>query len=79
MSTHAAALGVAALAYRFARQHSTDPRFTFGTGKIGDLAAFSSALILALIALLIGYESMTGWRNQSRSNLTRPSLLQQSA
>src|SRR5688500_15223432 len=56
MSTHAAALAIAALAYRFARKHSNDPRFTFGTGKVGDLAAFSSALILALIALLIGYE-----------------------
>jgi cation diffusion facilitator family transporter len=58
MSTHAAALAVAALAYRFARRHVHDPRFSFGTGKVGELAAFSSAIILALIALLIGYESL---------------------
>jgi cation diffusion facilitator family transporter len=57
MATHAAAIGIAAFAYRFARTHANDPRFSFGTGKIGDLAAFSSAVILALIALLIAYES----------------------
>jgi cation diffusion facilitator family transporter len=60
MSTHAGALAIAALAYRFARRHARDPRFTFGTGKLGELAAFSSALILALIAGLIGYEAL--WR-----------------
>jgi len=58
ISTHAAALAIAALAYRFARRHAHDPRFSFGTGKVGELAAFSSAIILALIALLIGYESL---------------------
>lgn len=57
MSTHAAALGIAAMAYRFARTHAQDPRFSFGTGKVGELAGFSSALILAMIALLIAYES----------------------
>ncbi|WP_026597513.1 CDF family Co(II)/Ni(II) efflux transporter DmeF [Methylobacterium sp. 77] len=59
MSTHAAALGIAALAYRFARLHADDPRFAFGTAKLGDLAAFASAIILAMIALAIGYESLT--------------------
>jgi cation diffusion facilitator family transporter len=58
MSTHAAALGISALAYDFARRYAHDPRFSYGTGKFGDLAGFSSALILALIALLIGYESV---------------------
>lgn len=58
MSTHAGALAIAALAYRFARRHARDARFTFGTGKIGELAAFSSAIILALIAALIGYEAL---------------------
>ncbi len=57
MSTHAGALAIAALAYRFARHHARDPRFSFGTGKVGELAAFSSALILAMIALAIGYEA----------------------
>ena len=59
MSTHAGALTIAALAYRFARRHAHDPRFTFGTGKIGELAAFCSAVILALIAAAIGYEAVT--------------------
>ncbi|MGH6684228.1 MAG: CDF family Co(II)/Ni(II) efflux transporter DmeF [Pseudolabrys sp.] len=59
MSTHAGALTIAALAYRFARRHARDPRFSFGTGKMGELAAFSSAIILALIAAAIGYEALT--------------------
>src|ERR1700728_4916442 len=57
MSTHAGALLLAALAYTYARNHADDPNFTFGTGKFGDLAGFSSALILAMIAGLIAYES----------------------
>jgi cation diffusion facilitator family transporter len=58
MATHAAALGIAALAYLFARQHVGNSRFAFGTGKFGDLAAFSSAIILAMIAVQIAYESV---------------------
>src|SRR5262245_49562217 len=57
MATHAGALAIAALAYRFARRHAHDPRFSFGTGKLGELAGFSSALILGVIAALIAYES----------------------
>jgi cation diffusion facilitator family transporter len=57
MSTHAGALALAALAYGFARKHAHNERFAFGTGKVGELAGFSSALILAMIALLIAYES----------------------
>jgi cation diffusion facilitator family transporter len=59
MSTHAGALLLAAIAYTLARRHADNPAFTFGTGKFGDLAGFSSALILAMIALLIAYESAT--------------------
>jgi cation diffusion facilitator family transporter len=59
MSTHASALLLAALAYRYARRHADDPRFTFGTGKLGDLAGFTSAIVLAMIALLIGYEAIS--------------------
>jgi cation diffusion facilitator family transporter len=69
MSTHAGALLLAALAYSYARKHANDQSFTFGTGKLGDLAGFTSAIILAMIALLIGYESVSrrprsvrGWR-----------------
>ena len=59
MSTHAGALLLAALAYRYSRKHAEDPRFSFGTGKLGDLAGFTSAIILAMIAALIGYESIS--------------------
>ena len=58
MSTHAGALLIAALAYNYARRYAGDERFVFGTGKLGDLAAFTSAIVLAMIALLIGYESL---------------------
>jgi len=58
MSTHAGALFLAAMAYSLARRHAEDARFTFGAGKFGDLAGFTSAIILAMIALLIGYESV---------------------
>src|ERR1700724_3336209 len=59
MSTHAGALLLAALAYSYARRHADDPRFTFGTGKLGDLAGFASAVILAMMAVLIGDESIS--------------------
>ncbi len=59
MSTHAGALLLAALAYSYARKYAHDARFTFGTGKLGDLAGFSSAIVLAMIALLIGYEAVS--------------------
>src|SRR3979411_2573895 len=58
MSTHAGALLLAALAYTYARKHADNPAFTFGTGKFGDLAGFTSAIVLARIALLLGYESV---------------------
>lgn len=58
MATHAGALGVAAVAYAYARKHAHDRRFSFGTGKVGDLAGFASALILAIIALGIAFESI---------------------
>src|SRR5438270_2076578 len=57
MSTHAGALLLAALAYSCARKYANDRRFSFGTGKFGDLAGYSSAIVLAMIALLIGYEA----------------------
>jgi cation diffusion facilitator family transporter len=63
MATHASALAIAALAYSFARRRTGDPRFSFGTGKLGELAGFSSALILAMIALLIAYESVARFLN----------------
>lgn len=57
MATHAGALGVAAIAYRYARIHARNPRFTFGTGKVGYLAGFASALMLGIVSIGIAVES----------------------
>jgi len=57
MSTHAAALGIAAFAYGFARKHAGDQSFTFGTGKVGALGGFTSAIILCGVALFMAWES----------------------
>jgi len=58
MASHASAMGITALAYYWAGKHRDNPRFTFGTGKVGDLAGYSSALLLALIAFFMAYESI---------------------
>lgn len=58
MATHAGALAVAAFAYAFARKHARSGRYTFGTGKVGDLAGFASALVLAVVAIGIAWESV---------------------
>ncbi len=58
MGTHVAAFVLAAVAYAFGRRHARDARFTFGTGKVGVLGAFASAIVLSLIALLIAGESV---------------------
>lgn len=58
MSTHAGAMLITALAYGYARRQARNPRFTFGTGKLGELAGFASAIVLALIAMIIGWDSL---------------------
>lgn len=58
MSTHVAAFLITALAYYFSRRHSADPRYSFGTGKMGVLGGFASAVILSIIALLMAGESV---------------------
>ncbi len=58
MATHAAALGISAAAYGFARKHATNDAFSFGTGKVGDLGGFASALVLGLVSAGIGVESV---------------------
>jgi cation diffusion facilitator family transporter len=68
MSTHAGAMLIAALSYMYARKNAHNPRFSFGTGKLGDLAGFASAIILALIALLIGYESLLRFQSPVQIN-----------
>ena len=58
MGTHAAALGITAFAYYFARKNEENPNYSFGTGKVGVLGGFGSAVVLAVIALLMGVESV---------------------
>jgi cation diffusion facilitator family transporter len=57
MGTHAAALGITAIAYYYARRHADNPKYTFGTGKVGVLGGFTSAVVLAVVALLMAVES----------------------
>lgn len=71
MSTHAAAMLIAVLAYGFARRNAHNPRFTFGTGKVGDLAAFASAIVLALVAVMIAWESILRLRTPLPINVTQ--------
>jgi len=68
MATHVGALGLAAGAYWLARRHAGNARFTFGSGKFGDLAAFSSAIILGITALVVAVESI--------ERLINPALVQ---
>lgn len=62
MATHAAALSISGLAYVFARRHAHDPRYTFGTGKFGELAGYTSAIILGMVAVGILYEAIARLR-----------------
>jgi cation diffusion facilitator family transporter len=58
MASHAAALGLAVVAYVYARRHAHDERFSFGTGKVNSLAGFASAVVLVLFALMMVGESL---------------------
>lgn len=58
MGTHAAALGITLFTYRYGRRHATDPRYSFGTGKVGALGGFASAVGLAVVALIVLFESV---------------------
>ena len=58
MATHVVALGIAAASYGFARRHANNARYSFGTGKVGDLAGFASAMVLGLVSLGIAVESV---------------------
>ena len=63
MGTHAAALGIAVFAYAYARKHANNPAYTFGTGKVGVLGGFTSAIILAMVALMMIWESVKRLNN----------------
>jgi len=58
MASHALALGINFFAYNYARRHAHDPRFSFGTGKVNALGGFSGAILLALFALMMAWESV---------------------
>jgi cation diffusion facilitator family transporter len=58
MASHVSALGLALIAYVYARRHAHDRRFSFGTGKVNSLAGFASAVVLALFALMMAGESV---------------------
>lgn len=58
MASHVGALGLAALAYRFARRHAGNPRFTFGTGKVTALAGYTSSFLLGVVAFWMAWESV---------------------
>lgn len=75
MATHAGALGVAAIAYAYAKRHVGNPRFSFGTGKVGDLAGFASALVLGIIALGIAVESAVRLANPTHVAFSEATLV----
>ncbi len=58
MASHASALAISLFAYVYARRHAHDSRFCFGTGKVNSLAGFTGAVLLALFALLMAWESV---------------------
>src|SRR5882672_2548962 len=58
MATHVGALGLAAWAYWMARRHANNRRFSFGSGKFGDLAGFASALFLGFVSIAVAIESV---------------------
>src|SRR6266516_3732975 len=58
MSTHVIAFVITAVAYYFARRHAANVRFSFGTGKIGVLGGFTSAVVLSIVAFLMAGESV---------------------
>src|SRR5207249_2831101 len=58
MSTHVTAFLITAIAYYFTRRHSSDEQYSFGTGKIGVLGGFASAVVLSVVALLMAGESV---------------------
>ena len=58
MGTHVAAFLITIYAYRYSRKHANNPRYAFGTGKVGVLGGFASAIALAVVALVMLVESL---------------------
>ena len=59
MASHAAALSINAFAYVYARRHARNTEYSFGTGKVNALGGFSGAVLLAVFALLMAWESFS--------------------
>ncbi len=79
MGTHAAALGITVFAYRYARRHKDNPNYSFGTGKVGVLGGFASAVALAVVALVMALESIQRFLHRSRFISMKPSVSRLSA
>ncbi|MDC7684248.1 CDF family Co(II)/Ni(II) efflux transporter DmeF [Asticcacaulis sp. BYS171W] len=75
MATHAGALTIAAIAYGFAKKHAANRDYSFGTGKVGDLAGFASALVLGIVAIGIGVESVLRLLQPSPVAFTEATLI----
>jgi cation diffusion facilitator family transporter len=75
MASHTAALGISVIAYVYARRHARDERYSFGTGKVNALAAFSSAILLAVFALMMVVESIDRFVNPVRIAFNRAILV----
>lgn len=75
MSSHALALGLALFAYRFARQHAGDVRFTFGTWKVEVLGGYTSAILLLGVAGLMAFQSLERLFTPSPSSIRKPPSL----
>ncbi|MFH2012888.1 MAG: CDF family Co(II)/Ni(II) efflux transporter DmeF [Pseudomonadota bacterium] len=65
MGTHATAFVIAIFAYQYTKKHSQDKQFTFGTGKVSVLGGFASAVVLAVVALIMAVESILRFINPS--------------
>lgn len=63
MATHTLALTISAVAYIYSRRHANDSSFSFGTGKVNSLAGFTSAVLLAVFAVLMTWESVERFFN----------------
>ena len=58
MGSHAAALSITAFAYIYARRNARNSQYSFGTGKVNALGGFTGAVLLAIFALIMGFESI---------------------
>lgn len=75
MGTHAAAFMITLFAYYYARKYADDPKYAFGTGKVGVLGGFTSAIALGLVALLMVVESVSRFLNPEQIHFNEAILV----